>query len=378
MTTRMLLFLIFAIISDLSGQDFRGVITTKQYGVNKSLQTPQMNFKEGKIEMIDVDTLRHEYHVCGDTVFHFYNNGASGSAQIEDAFYLYQGESYSKKKIRPYYFKFRAPPSPLEQANRETWSKPPRKYRRKGYNACFIDKKNNQNFYTVLDTSIKYNWKGHEQGLLNHLFHKDGLHMKYLEEWKHITRENVFTYTYDEDYSCQSYIDSFRTKGEEVDLDEVLAITTPDYEMLPSDIRKPLAAIEAADLDGHRFDISKHEGKVLYIDMWASWCGPCKLEMKHMSKLTEMYSTNDVAFISLSVDEDDSREDWVKNINELEMTWHNAILDGGFDAAFCDHYSIISIPRYILVDRSGQVISHQAPRPSSDLITEWLDQLIIE
>ena len=355
----------------LCGQDsFRGLITAKQYGINKPLQTPKMNYKEGKIEMVDIDTLYHEYHVCGDTVVHFYDDGMSGSAQIKEDFYLYSGNQN--------YFKFTAPPSALEKANRETWSKPSRRYRKQGYNAVHRNKNKDHIHYSVLDDSITYSWQGHDQGLLNHLFHKDGLHRRYLEEWRRdIKREKLFTYAYDAEYSCDSIMTGFVIEGE-ADLDEMLAFNTPDYEIIPPEIRQPLAEVNAVNVNGTELDMAEYKGKFLYIDMWASWCGPCKLEMKHMKTLSESYSPNDVVFISLSVDEKDKINDWKSNIDELEMTWVNGILEGGFEDKFCDSYSIIAIPRYILVDRSGNVISHNAPRPTSDMISEWLDQLIIE
>jgi len=285
---------------------------------------------------------------------------------------LYRGKDINN------YFRFRAPPSARETTHSEKWSKPRRKYRKKGYNFTYTDKKNSYTHYTDLDTTVKYSWHGHQQGLLNDLFHKDGLHRRYLQIWKDSHKETIFNYEYDSDYSCDSLIANFEISGENVDLDEMLAFNTPDYKITPIEIRDPLVELSATDTNGDSLFISEYDGKLLYIDMWASWCGPCRIEMKHMKELSKVYSKSDVVFISISVDGKEKKKDWMSSIEELNMNWTNGILESGFEDKFCDTYSIIAIPRYILVDRSGNVISHNAPRPSSDLIYEWLDELIIE
>lgn len=129
------------------------------------------------------------------------------------------------------------------------------------------------------------------------------------------------------------------------------------------------------DLKGKSFDLSKFRGKIVYVDFWASWCGPCRMQFPYARKLHESIPEKlkkDVVFLYISID--DTVEKWKDGIksNGLE-DFVNGHVEGGWGAEVLAKLGIRSIPRYMLVDRDGKIVNPNAGRPSdpeilSDLI----------
>lgn len=118
--------------------------------------------------------------------------------------------------------------------------------------------------------------------------------------------------------------------------------------------------------DGTLVSLEKFKGKYTYIDVWATWCGPCKAEIPDMIEFNNTEAAKKMNFISLSVDEEKATEDWKKMVVEKEMTWHQLKADSAWNSSFINAFSINSIPRFILLDPQGNVVNPDAPRPSSD------------
>lgn len=115
----------------------------------------------------------------------------------------------------------------------------------------------------------------------------------------------------------------------------------------------------------------------VYIDVWASWCGPCIREMPASMELVDKYKAR-VAFVYLSIDDDS--EAWRKalkkyNLDHPYLTNHFRIGSNSDAAAL---FGIQEIPRYILIDKKGNVVNHNAMRPSNSSITKELDRLLAE
>ncbi|GAA4234621.1 TlpA disulfide reductase family protein [Postechiella marina] len=117
------------------------------------------------------------------------------------------------------------------------------------------------------------------------------------------------------------------------------------------------------------------KGKYVYIDMWATWCGPCKAEIPHLKKIEKAYHGKNIEFVSISVDRKNAYDTWKKMVNEKEL--------GGIqlwakeDKTFADSYSVTGIPRFILIDPQGKIVKADAPRPSSSKLTELFNELNI-
>ncbi|MBL7845722.1 MAG: carboxypeptidase-like regulatory domain-containing protein [Cyclobacteriaceae bacterium] len=115
----------------------------------------------------------------------------------------------------------------------------------------------------------------------------------------------------------------------------------------------------------------------VYIDVWASWCGPCIREMPASMELVDKYKAR-VAFVYLSIDDDS--EAWRKalkryNIDRPFLTNHFRIGSNSNAAALFD---IKEIPRYILIDKNGNFVNLNAMRPSESSISKELDRLLAE
>lgn len=118
--------------------------------------------------------------------------------------------------------------------------------------------------------------------------------------------------------------------------------------------------------EGKLVSLDQFKGKYTYIDIWATWCGPCKAEIPDMITFNNTEEANKINFISLSVDEEKAIEEWKKMVVEKEMTWHQLRADSAWNSDFIKAYSVNSIPRFILLDPKGNVVNPDAPRPSSE------------
>lgn len=121
--------------------------------------------------------------------------------------------------------------------------------------------------------------------------------------------------------------------------------------------------------------LSDFKGKYTYIDVWATWCGPCKAEIPSMTEFNATDAAKKINFISLSVDEEKAVDTWKEMVKEKEMTWHQLRADSAWNSSFIQAYAINSIPRFILLDPKGNVIDADAPRPSSEEFKTMIEGL---
>lgn len=135
---------------------------------------------------------------------------------------------------------------------------------------------------------------------------------------------------------------------------------------------QPAPDFTMKDKEGNAYRLSDFKGKVLYIDVWATWCGPCCAEIPFMEKRYEQFKNNkNIVFISISVD--DNKTAWKKKIEKDKTAWKQFIVDGGFKSDLCKNYGIRAIPRFLLIDQKGKIISVKAPRPSNKIIINQLN-----
>ena len=116
------------------------------------------------------------------------------------------------------------------------------------------------------------------------------------------------------------------------------------------------------------------KGKFVYIDVWATWCGPCKVEIPYLKEVEKEFHDKNIAFVSISVDKLGAYEAWKKMIAEKEMG--GIQLFAGTDSKFAEDYQIDGIPRFILIDDKGNIVNPDAPRPSNPKLKEVLDDLL--
>jgi thiol-disulfide isomerase/thioredoxin len=118
-------------------------------------------------------------------------------------------------------------------------------------------------------------------------------------------------------------------------------------------VSDPLA-FKLTRLDGAQFKLGDYRGKVVLVNFWATWCGPCLTEMPLLEKTMAKYKDDqDVAFLALSTDEERSDVDpFIKQ--------HKFKLPIAFAETLNDHYRVSSIPTTIILDRKGEVAFRQA------------------
>lgn len=133
--------------------------------------------------------------------------------------------------------------------------------------------------------------------------------------------------------------------------------------------------ITLTDREGNTCQLSDiAKGKFTYIDVWATWCGPCKMEIPYLAKLVEKYKDNGkVQFISISIDE--NVDAWKRMIDKDKPAWPQYNINGETAKTFSQQWGISGIPRFIMIDKDGNIFSADATRPSEETTSETIDKL---
>ena len=136
---------------------------------------------------------------------------------------------------------------------------------------------------------------------------------------------------------------------------------------------KEAPEIKGLTIDGDTTLLSDLRGHLVYIDVWATWCGPCVEEFPHYDNILSQFSAEDsVKFLFVSVDHDQNK--WVDYLEEKSDVPQRAVHINDQGGKMRKPYKIWEIPRCILVDREGNIIDANAPRPSSGQMVDLLRQ----
>lgn len=137
------------------------------------------------------------------------------------------------------------------------------------------------------------------------------------------------------------------------------------------DTGKPAKDFTYPDVDGKMVSLSDFKGKVVVVDVWATWCGPCKGEIPHLKKLEkEFEGRDDIVFLSVSVDKAKDKETWKKMIKDEQMGGIHLFADGFSQIA--ESYQITAIPRFMVFDKKGNIVSSNSPRPSDPRLRDMI------
>lgn len=121
--------------------------------------------------------------------------------------------------------------------------------------------------------------------------------------------------------------------------------------------------------------LSDFAGKYVYIDVWATWCGPCIAEIPALKKLEGAMHGKNIAFVSISVDRDNAHETWIDMVVEKELGGTQLFAADSWESDFTRAYEIISIPRFLLIGPEGNIVDADAKRPSNPALLEELMEL---
>lgn len=134
----------------------------------------------------------------------------------------------------------------------------------------------------------------------------------------------------------------------------------------------PVPTFTMETIDGKKKTIADFKGKFVLLDMWATWCGPCKMEIPHLQKKEEKYHDK-VAFVSLSFDK--KKQTWVDFVKKEKLTGIQVIAGENYDN-FQNHYMITGFPTFILLGKDGKVINQSFLRPSSPGFDSFLEAMM--
>lgn len=182
-------------------------------------------------------------------------------------------------------------------------------------------------------------------------------------------------------YLAASYVDRYGIDA----IDELAAVfhTYVKDELLVADYNakygkwevskpgRPSPDFKAEDIDGKEWTLEDFRGKYVYIDMWATWCGPCRREMPYLKALEEKFEGAEIVFLGLSIDRDRSK--WEEMVKGGTLTGVQLYL--GAQSAFQKAYNVDGIPRFILLDKEGVIINDNMSSPSSAETVSVLENL---
>ncbi|MDR2413982.1 MAG: TlpA family protein disulfide reductase, partial [Odoribacteraceae bacterium] len=135
---------------------------------------------------------------------------------------------------------------------------------------------------------------------------------------------------------------------------------------------KPAPAFRYPDATGKEFSLDDFRGKYILVDLWATWCGFCVREIPHLKTLEQKMTGKNIAFVSISVDE--NKDAWEKYARENQLT--GVQLHAGNDKSFTAPFELNGIPRFILIDRQGNVLDPNMQfRPSNPGLLPLLENL---
>jgi thiol-disulfide isomerase/thioredoxin len=145
-------------------------------------------------------------------------------------------------------------------------------------------------------------------------------------------------------------------------------------------IGKPFELSFEEATSGEPVDMSQLRGKVVVVDFWATWCGPCIAEMPHMKKLYAAYKDKGVEFIGVSLDNPRNEENperdglnllrnWVK---ANDVAWPQYYQGNGWKSEFSSGWKVNSIPCIFLVDQQGRLVTPNARGKLDEMIPQLL------
>jgi thiol-disulfide isomerase/thioredoxin len=135
----------------------------------------------------------------------------------------------------------------------------------------------------------------------------------------------------------------------------------------------------AISADNKQIKLSDFKGKLIFIDVWATWCGPCLSQKPNVLKLAERYKNNpDVVFLMVSVDS--SKDKWKKYLSKRDFNPYvqELFIEDGMYSEFGNMYNVKSIPKYILIDKDSKIINSNLDEPSPNIekmISEHLKEV---
>ena len=148
---------------------------------------------------------------------------------------------------------------------------------------------------------------------------------------------------------------------------EVLATYELFTRIMPGN-QAPISVLKDANGGEHTFEDFK--GKVLVIDVWATWCHSCLTNMHKFTEMREQFkSESDVCFFTVSIDRSEDKKLWLHAIEKYNMQdMLNLFPDCEVQSQFESDFQISGVPRYIIIGKKGEIVSAHAPSPGPEMV----------
>ncbi|MDG1309329.1 MAG: TlpA disulfide reductase family protein [Flavobacteriaceae bacterium] len=258
-------------------------------------------------------------------------------------------------------------------------------------------KKDNTISFTLdakaFDETLKF--EGDDADQSNFMIDNSLLQERYLSEDLFDSTEAEFSKTFD---NLETAYDSLKSEYKQLDTAyfedqdkefKSMQKTYKSYFLEKLKVRKLLAKGTASPVfskyenhKGGTTSLSDFKGKYVYIDIWATWCGPCKVEFPFLKKLEVKYHDKNIEFVSISVDDarrsgtmEKAHDAWKKMVTEKKLTGVQLFTGNGWKADFVQDYKVNGIPRFILIAPDGTIVNADAPRPSSKGLIKLFEEL---
>ncbi|MCZ4694421.1 AhpC/TSA family protein [Ancylomarina euxinus] len=150
----------------------------------------------------------------------------------------------------------------------------------------------------------------------------------------------------------------FNTFGEDVKASSSALLIKSKIDILKKvAVGQPAPDFTLDTPEGTPMSLSSLKGKIVVIDFWASWCGPCRRENPHMVEIYNELSPKGVEFLGVSLDKD--KDKWLKAIEDDGLIWKHVSDLKYWDSAAAKLYGVNGIPATVLIDQNGTIVAHK-------------------
>lgn len=138
---------------------------------------------------------------------------------------------------------------------------------------------------------------------------------------------------------------------------------------------KPAPNLTFTDTNGKQLSLASFRGQTLLVDIWGTWCAPCIAEMPHLAALQKEYAgRKDVRIMSIACDK--KAEKWKGYLAKHPTTWNQYLVTEQGNKVLDDVYFCEGIPRFIIIDKQGNLVCADAMRPSDEGFNEYFKKIV--